>query len=177
MHFLPIHPAEQFTFIFPLRRPDLVDFVPNTELLAQAMDEVCQPNSPPEHCDISHFALLLISGSAGRPLAILSPTNNSSYEQKLIWVLGWIVPDTLGVPTVTACPREAAPLSPFIPIAQAATESLVSKCRTKGKNKWGMKKHWVRSNGTVGLFTPAYVHSFAFAYPNSHPLTGYKVSC
>lgn len=142
------------------------------------MNEVCPPYSPADHCGISHLALLLTSGSAGRPLAILSPTNNSSYGQKLIWVLGWMVQDTLGVPTVTACPKEAAPLSPLIPTAQAATNcstfALVSKCRTKGKNRCGMKQHWAHSSGTIGLFTPAYVHSFAFAYPNSHPMTGMK---
>lgn len=80
------------------------------------------------------------------------------------------------MPTAPACLREAAPLSPFIPTAQAATGSSVSKCGTKGKNRCGMKQHWAHSNGTVGLFTPAYVHSFAFAYLNSHPMTQYEVS-
>lgn len=175
MIFIPTHSAEEFTFISPLGRPDLVDFFPNSELPGQAMNEVCLPYSPPDHCGISHFALLLTSGSAGRPHAILSPTNNSSYGQKLIWVLGWIVLDTLGVPTVTARPREAAPLSPFIPNTQRTTGSLVSKCRTKGKNRCGMKQHWAHTNGAVILFTPTYVHSFA--YPNPHPMAGYEVSC
>lgn len=28
--------------------------------------------------------------------------------------------------------------------------ALVSKCRTKGKNRCGMKQHWAHSNGTTG---------------------------
>lgn len=76
------------------------------------------------------------------------------------------------MPTVAARPREAAPLSPFIPTAQAAPGPLVSKCRTKGKNRCGMKQHWAHSNGTTALFTPIY----AFAYPNSHPMAQCEVS-
>lgn len=58
VHFLPIHPAEKFTFIFPLRRPDWVEFVPSSELPAQAVNEVCLSSRPLWHftfCSASHI--------------------------------------------------------------------------------------------------------------------------